>query len=225
MTRPIAQSALRFPMTSIFGTEANVRVMRELARHGGQLSATDLMIRASVTYPSVTKALNALTEFSVVTEAGSRRSRVYSLDIESPFHSAISHLFEAEEIRFDESIRAVKECAESFGTDVFAAWIYGSVARSEDKAGSDFDIMFVATEAAVSSIQERAVDFLSDKGKKLKFWPSVGVLSPTDLERLAKSNDPLWNDLVHQALVIVGPRPNRILHSLQKNNDGKKRLN
>jgi len=224
MTRPLPQSALRFPLSSIFSTEVNLRVLRELSRHGGQLSATDLMMRARVTHPSVIKALTTLTEFSIVAEAGSRRSRVYRLEPESPFHAALVHLFNAEEARFDESIQAVRECAQSFGTDVIAAWIYGSVARGEDKAHSDLDIMFISAEDAVNSVQHRAVDILLEHALRLKFSPSVSVLSLVDLKRLADGNDPLWNDLVNQALGVIGPRPDVILKAAEKSTNDQSRF-
>ena len=48
MARSSPQSAQRYPLTTILGTDATVRLLRELARHGGQLSAPDLMRRSGL---------------------------------------------------------------------------------------------------------------------------------------------------------------------------------
>lgn len=207
MARPTPQSAMRFPLSSVFGTEANVRVVRELSRHGRQLDASTLVKRTKLTLPSVLSALSTLVEFGILDEAGSGRTRLFSMNRMSPLCVSILSLFEAEESRFNGVIEAVRECAASLGNKVIAAWIFGSVARGEDRARSDLDVLLVAHEDEVASVQRASVDFLLAKGETLSFSPSVNTLSMSDLRRLMENNDPLWKAFVNEALVISGPRP------------------
>jgi DNA-binding IclR family transcriptional regulator len=60
MARANHQSAQRYPLTSILGTDAGVRLARELARHGGELSAPDLVRRTGLAKASVARGLEAL---------------------------------------------------------------------------------------------------------------------------------------------------------------------
>ena len=51
--RSSAQSVQRYPLTLMLGTEANLRLLRELSRHGGQLSAPALVARTGLAKTSV----------------------------------------------------------------------------------------------------------------------------------------------------------------------------
>ncbi|WP_210203816.1 nucleotidyltransferase domain-containing protein [Phyllobacterium sophorae] len=213
MARPKPQSAIRFPLSSVFGTEANVRVLRELSRHRGQLDASTLVKRTKLTLPSVLSAISTLVEFGILDEAGSGRSRLFSMNRISPFNISILSLFDAEESRFKGVIEAVKECAASLGNKVIAAWIYGSVARGEDRAQSDLDVLLIAHEEEVASVQSWSVDFLLAKGEALLFSPSVNTLSLADIRRLMQNNDPMWQAIVNDALVLNGLRPTSIFQA------------
>jgi hypothetical protein len=100
MARSTAQSAQRYPLTSVLGTETNVRLLRELSRHDGQLSAPDLVFRTGLAKTSVWAGLISLGEAGVVAVAGSGRARLYSMAAEHPLREILDALFEAEEQRF-----------------------------------------------------------------------------------------------------------------------------
>ncbi|MBB4193764.1 hypothetical protein GGE45_004247 [Rhizobium aethiopicum] len=210
MARPKPESALRFPLSTVFGNEANVRVMRELSLHGGQLSVGHLISRTSISRPPILAALATLASLRIVTEVGSGYARLFSLNRDSPFFAPVQALFETEERRFADILAAVKECASLFGDKVVAAWIFGSVARREDNTSSDLDVALIADTPDIETIQNGSVDFLAAKGNELSFSPSVNTLSITDLKRLRQSDDPLWKAFLNEGLVVLGPRPESI---------------
>jgi predicted nucleotidyltransferase len=211
MARPAPQSALRFPLSVIFGTETNVRVLRELSRHGGQLTPSNLATRTKQALPTVIAALSVLVNINVVDEIGTGRARLYNLSRDMPLYASIQALFEAEEARFTAIIEAVRDCAKSLGDALIASWIFGSVARGEDRAGSDIDIAFIANEDDIACIQNKSIESLSVAGEKLLFSPSINTLSVTDLKRLRDNSDLLWQAFLNEALVVTGPRPEFIL--------------
>ncbi|WP_246638711.1 nucleotidyltransferase domain-containing protein [Rhizobium binae] len=210
MARPKPESALRFPLSTIFGNEANVRVMRELSLHGGQLSVGDLISRTSISRPPILAALATLASLRIVTEVGTGYARLFSLNRDSPFSAPVQALFEAEERRFADILAAVKECASRFGDKVVAAWIFGSVARREDNASSDLDVALITNTPDIEMVQNGSIDFLAAKGKELSFSPSINTLAITDLKRLRQSDDPLWKAFLNEGLVVLGPRPESI---------------
>jgi predicted nucleotidyltransferase len=163
--------------------------------------------------PSVIRSLVILTESKTVLEVGNGRARVYSLDRSHPLYPALSQLFYAEAERFEKIVAEVRGVAERSNA-VMAAWIYGSVARGEDRADSDFDVMFIAPEQAVNPTQKFAIEEMSKAAEILVFSPSISVLSPEDLERLAKGNDHLWNNLVQDSFTVLGTRPETLLREL-----------
>ncbi|ARO29063.1 nucleotidyltransferase domain-containing protein [Rhizobium sp. NXC14] len=210
MARPKPESALRFPLSTVFGSEANVRVMRELSLHGGQLSVGDLISRTRISRPPILAALATLASLRIVAEVGTGYARLFSLNRDSPFFAPVQALFVAEERRFADILAAVKECASLFGDKVVAAWIFGSAARREDNASSDLDVALIADTPDIQTIQNGSIDFLAAKGKELSFSPSVNTLSITDLKRLRQSDDPLWKAFLNEGLVVLGPRPESI---------------
>ncbi|WP_245484442.1 nucleotidyltransferase domain-containing protein [Rhizobium leguminosarum] len=210
MARPNPESALRFPLSTILGNETNVRVMRELSLHGGQLSVGNLVNRTKISRPPILASLATLASFQIVTESGTGYARLFSLNRGSPFSIPVQILFETEENRFAHILAAVKECASLFGDKVVAAWVFGSVARGEDNASSDLDVALIAHAPDIETIQNGSIDFIAAKGKELSFSPSINTLSITDLKRLRQSGDPLWQAFLNEGLVVLGPRPESI---------------
>jgi len=100
MARSAPQSAHRYPLTTILGSDAHVRVLRELSRHGGQLSAPSLVSRTGLAKTSVWAALTSLAQAGVVSVAGTGRARLYSIRSDHPLRGVLDALFEAEERRF-----------------------------------------------------------------------------------------------------------------------------
>jgi predicted nucleotidyltransferase len=197
-------------LTVILGTETNVRLLRELSRHGGQLSAPDLVLRTRLAKTSVWAGLISLEETGVVSVAGTGRVRLYSMAAEHPLREILDALFETEERRFGAILEAIREAARRCGPRVVAVWLYGSVARGEDRSGSDVDVAMVADEDALPSALEAVRDALHLAGRKLGFKPSVVGLEPSDVARLARERDPWWIEVVRDAVVLLGPRPDAL---------------
>ena len=207
MTRSSAQSTLRYPLTVILGTEANVRLLRELSRHGGQLSAPALVFRTGLAKTSVWAGLASLDAAGVVSAAGTGRTLLYSLRAAHPLRSALDTLFEAEERRFDAILEAIRAAARNSGPGLVSVWLYGSVARGQDRPGSDLDVAIVAAEDTLAAALESVRDSLQSAGEALGFTPSVVGLAIDDVARLAAERDPWWAEVTRDALVLSGPRP------------------
>jgi len=207
MPRSAAQSAQRYPLTAILGNETNVRLLRELSRHGGHLSAPDLVRRTGLAKTSVWAGLMSLEEMDLVSVAGTGRARLYSMRADHPLHGVLDTLFEAEERRFNAILEAIREAAHACGPSVVAVWLYGSVARGEDRPGSDLDIAVFAVENALPNVSDAMRDALHSAGMKLGFKPSVVGIGSDDVARLSGERDPWWVQLVRDAIVLVGPHP------------------
>jgi len=213
MPRSVVQSAQRYPLTTILGTETNVRLLRELSRHGGQLSAPSLVSRTGLAKTSVWAGLTSLEDTGVVLVAGTGRARLYSLRVDHPLHSALGALFEAEERRFEAVLDAIRAAAGGCEPAVLAVWVYGSVARGQDRPGSDFDIAVLATDEAPASVSDTMRESLQQAGSSLGFTPSVVSICKQDASRLARERDPWWAGIVRDAIVVLGPRPDEVVRA------------
>jgi predicted nucleotidyltransferase len=200
------QSALHAPLNEILGAEANVRVLRELFRHGGALAVSRLAQDAGMSRPGIRAALATLRLAGVVTELGTGRSLLYQINHRHPLSAALEALLRAEEERTQAVLDAVRRAVQA--PEIIAAWIYGSVARGEDALDSDLDLA-VLTEDQDRATVDRVREALDPEADRLRFSPSVVGIGLSDVDRM-KDGDPWWKNLAKEALVIKGGRPETV---------------
>lgn len=213
------QSALRFPLTRVLGSVANVKTLRELVRHGGELSAPSLCVRTGLSTRAVQLSLRALEEMGVIRSLGSGRTRLYRRRHSHPLLQTLVDLFRQEENRFDSIVGKVREAAEACRPQLLAAWIYGSVARRQDRPDSDLDIALVAPPEAATSVEFLVREALLPAEKEFAFHASVVTLSTKDVIQLSSQSDPLWNSLRNDAMPILGDSPDVLVTRLVRAND------
>jgi predicted nucleotidyltransferase len=216
MARSNPQSTLRYPLTRILGVDANVRVLRELFGHGGELSAPALVVRSGLAQSSVREALIDLEAMKVVETIGSGRVRLFRIASRHPLAGVLGTLFQAEDRRFEAVLAAVRAAAARSGPGVVAVWLYGSVARGQDRAESDVDISVVVESDALRRVEETMRDELSGSEEELAFSASVLAVDEGDITRLADANDPWWASVSRDAMPIVGDRPEALLARLRR---------
>lgn len=206
MPSPSPQSALRYPVNAVLGNPGNVRLMRELFRHGGELTAPQLAARTGMTAQGVRATLAALERSGAVEAIGSARARLYRARRSHPLAPALEALFRDEEDRHAAILAAVTDAAGS-EPDIYAAWLYGSVARGEDRHDSDLDIVIVTQVGCRTICSARMRSNLNEAAERLAFTPSIVSLDRDDVRRLA-AGDPWWTEMERDALTLKGDPPN-----------------
>ncbi len=207
------QGVLRFPLTTILGNEANVRVLREMFHHGGELSAPSLAERVGLSRQHVHRTLGGLTDLKVVERVGVGGHPSYRVREGFPLHSILDELFRAEKERYQAIIRAILDAVQ--GKPVQAVWLYGSVARGEDMARSDVDVALVVDAEDIDPITEAVREQLRPAEGTLEMNVSVVGISPDDVLRLS-AGDPWWDNVLHDAVALYGPDPERLATRIRR---------
>lgn len=209
--KPSAQSFFRYPLDRVFESPANVRVLRVLVRHGGLMTSNMVMDQTFLTRMTVLAAIDRLAEAGLVELAGSQRQRLSRFDETGPLAGAIKAMFVREGAHYDEMLNAVRQVCEHLGAE--AVWIYGSVARGEDRPGSDIDIAVVCPDEKLLAISEALREQLEITGP---VEPSIAVFDASEARRLEREQDPWWRAMKRDAIVVMGAQPDAYLVKTDK---------
>jgi predicted nucleotidyltransferase len=213
--RPASQSYLRHPLSSLLGSEAVVRVLRELALHGRELSTPLPARRTGLTDPSVRSVLAQLRDARLLRVYGQGRAASYQLDVAHPLGAMLLELFIREDQRPKSLFDALRDAAERLG--VLALWLFGSAARGQDRVGSDLDLLLaVEDEAEVDRVADAFRDVVAEIGEEQRLTISVVPVSGDDVLRLAGTDDPFWRELLADAQPLHGPGPQSLLAALKR---------
>lgn len=160
---------------------------------------------AKLTKPSVLSALRQLIEAGAVEALGLDRQRLYRFAEEGVLGSALNALFEAESQSYRDIVEAVRSSAENSGAK--SAWLYGSVARGEDRPGSDIDVAVVCASGRAFNVATAMREQLSIAWRRTGFNASVVAVDFSDIERLEREEDPWWQAVKRDAVVVMGAAP------------------
>ncbi|MGL3606396.1 nucleotidyltransferase domain-containing protein [Rhizobium sp. G187] len=207
MARLQLQSAVRNPLNTIFGVDANVAVLRELVRHGGALASAEIVARSGASKSSVRLGLIALAAFGLVTSEGTRTTRLHRFNRDNCLGPAIEALFQAEAQRYALILEAIREAAAGQTSEILSLCLYGSVAEGHDRPDSDLDILVVVGRSDIETVLQSVRENLREPAERLGFVPNVLGLSSADLERLKRERDPWWQGVEDNVVVLSGRHP------------------
>jgi predicted nucleotidyltransferase len=203
------QSHLRYPLTRLFGSPGNVRVLRVLA-DGLSSSATQIASAAGLTPQGARLVLDALAAQGIVTVKGSARTQLFELATVHPFRHPILELFKAESAVWENLVAGLRERLNK-RAGVQAAWLYGSVARGEDTPASDIDLALLVSSPDVG---DKVREDLMPIENELNVRVSVTALTAQDLGAL-QERDKWWSDVVRDSRVLKGRRPEGEMKSVR----------
>jgi len=219
--RPKPQSFLRYPLSTLLGTEASVRVLRELALHGNELTTTMLAQRTGISDQSVRNVVSGLLSTGVLEIYGQGRAASYRLDVEHPIGRALLDLFHVERERMEAIRQAVVRVAEQMSPPPLAVWVFGSVARREDRPDSDLDLLLVVEDDDTTERDAGTFrDLLEDLRREQQITVSVVPVSSMDLKRLSGTGDPFWKEMLRDAIPWHGKRPEALAALLKRKHSG-----
>lgn len=211
--RPAQQSYLRHPLTSILASAATVRILRTLFTFHAPLSAPQLVTETRLSRPGVHAILASLVDQQLVEAQGTARSRLYALNPRHPMARVLGQLFAAERARFEDLMADLRDILRNI-PGVQAAWLYGSVARGEDGPQSDLDIALVVKDEETTPATARAA--LASLEERQFIRLSLVDLQDADILRHIQEDAPWWQEVVRDARVLVGQRPEHYAATLKR---------
>ncbi len=209
--RPASSSATLQPLDHLLGTPALVRVARVLTSHGQGLAVPDLARRARLALPSTREAVRRLAEAGFVDVIGAGRSSIYAVRSEHPMAAPVAALFASERAQADALLDALRAAAASQRPAPVALWLYGSVARGEDRPTSDIDLALLVAGDDATGPTETFRDAAATAAPAHASRISVIGMTVADAARLAREGAAIWEELAREAVVLTGDAPAAVL--------------
>jgi predicted nucleotidyltransferase len=116
--------------------------------------ATELIARAGVGTGAVHRELTRLVDAGLVTATPVGKQRRYEANRESPLFPELHGLV----LKTVGLVEPLRRALSPFGSQIRAAFVYGSVAKGADTARSDIDLMVVGDDVAYSELYAALVD-------------------------------------------------------------------
>jgi DNA-binding transcriptional ArsR family regulator len=176
------QNHLVHPLNEIFGTEANVRLLRVLVLQNTSLTAGELAKRAMLGRSSIYPALRDLERAGVVEFIGAGARKLVQLRSGYPLSRILTELFHAEANRFDALTTALRELLSGMPHAPISAWI--------DRGGENLGTTETLTLNVVARPKELDVltDYLNERlgdlERQYDVHIAVHALMPSELETL-----------------------------------------
>ncbi len=207
--RPIQkpQSALWAPLNSVFGTEANVRIMRAIALSPMPLTSGEIARTAGLQPSGVRRALDRLVDTGVVVRVGFGKRRLVQLARKHPLASPIREIFAAEKERAENLFAAIQQQAATLSPPPHSVWVYGNLARSADELGDSVKVALVADASHLYCLARALRTGLAPVESALDVTFEIRILTVADLVLIA--DDPDEDLLV--AIPLFGPEPKGLL--------------
>lgn len=212
---------LRNNFDRILGTTSKVRILRLLCSQDRQFSARELTRLTDMSLPAVLKSIADLEADGVLVKETSGGQFLCRINREHEFvRRALQPLFQTERAVADEVLSAIRGALVK--PKPLAAWVFGSVARGDERPGSDLDLfVLTARESDAEALEDAMLDELRPWRKR--FGYKVSPLAMT-LERAlsqAKAGSPMIRNAVADARVLIGEIPLSLLEAAEKPHDAK----
>lgn len=209
-------------LDDVLGQRSKVVLLRFLVRNRGEHSGRDLARLVGLDHKTCHAALRSLSEQGVVTSRRLGTAVAYHLRDDHPVvKDILGPAFEREDALVESFVREARDLA---GTPAESVILFGSVARHEEVARSDVDILFVTRDPEASAKAEEALASVAAVlAARYGSVPQFVVEDRHIFRNKVSRGDPLHNEILRTGRVILGQPFSELLKDGGKKDRNKRR--
>ncbi len=197
------QSALRYPLNHILGTEANVRVLRVIFTSDIPIGVAELARVTELQATGVARVCNRLEDLGVIQAVGrGDRNRQYRKSPRFPLHT-LSQLFVQEHEVANQTHQEIRNAVGNAMGTVRAAWIEGPVAEGKDRPEDPVIVGVLAEPKDVEAARDAVWQHLMHVQSNRDITIDLRVQTEADL----RTSDKERIEILENALSLVGSPP------------------
>ncbi len=200
---------LQQPLNWILSAQSSVAVIRALKDSKEGMSGRAISRAAGFTHQACRQALSKLDAVGCIERQGSGKIQLVRLNFNHLLvKDALLPLFRAEK-HFTRSIREI--IRKEFRDYARSATLFGSVARKEDRPGSDVDLLLISDEKNKLCLSNKAHAFARQFILQYGIRLSPIVFTSRNARARYKKSDPLFENILSQGVDLLKERLKDIL--------------
>lgn len=193
-------------LDDVLASRGHLRVLRALDAlpEGLGVSARDLARRAGVAHNRASEILSSLTQLRLARVQRAGRADLYQLNREHVLYPAIHELFEQETEVQAELQRFLRRRLGKLD-HVREAYIFGSVARGESRAGSDIDLALVMPPSGPTVAEQQELDELAREVRE-RFGSELAMHvspEPVSYRVEGRTGRALWRRIAAEGIRLI----------------------
>jgi predicted nucleotidyltransferase len=196
----------------VFASRGHLRVVRALHAlpEGLEVSARDLARRADVVHNRTSEVLTGLTTVGLTRVHRAGRADLYQLNRQHVLYPGIHALF-SQEAKVQTDLEQFLRRRLSKLDHVREAFIFGSVARGESRAGSDIDLALVMPPTGPTSAEQAQIDQIARQVRE-RFGSELGLhvsSQPLAYRVKGRVGRALWRRIAAEGVQLIPGRKGR----------------
>lgn len=199
------------PLDELFSTWSDIAVMRVLKNYNTGLSGREIARLSGMTAKSAIRTLSRLEDLGVIKRIRGGREHFFSLNREHFLvQEIILHVLEGEEKFRDAVYQEIRRALKGKCNSVY---IFGSVARKEEKVESDLDLCIVLDkEDQKEELEELFEELRSELFNKYGVNASPFYIMASEFSAKAKDKKPPVKDIVEEGKMLFGNSISRLVN-------------
>lgn len=200
-TPKLPQSSFSSPLNEILGTEANVRVLRELCRSEAPLPRSEIAERVGLSVPGTSSAVAKLRQSGIVEEVGAGSRQSFSFRGDHPLAPLVRALFLAESARVDALMDELRSALDSLSPAPRAAWMVEPAAS--DPPGTPLGVEVLGAARELSRLESALQPVLDDLERRFDVAFELRAMTEADLVTASEAA----HQRLERATPVHGPHP------------------
>ncbi len=191
-------------LEQVLGNKTSIGILRTLVKYKGKIyTIRKLAEDAGVSHPEASTTLQELEKFGIVEIQPIGRAHQITLNEKSYVLSrVILPILKAEQKTLDEVVAILQNHLDT--RKIISAVIFGSVAKGDEKDGSDLDVLIISND------RNHAISLIADAGQEIfsKFHSDISplVFSESEFKSKKKDNAQLISSILNEHIPMCGKK-------------------
>lgn len=206
---PRSASHLRSPLDLLFASPSHLAILRALQDNLEGMSGRAVARQAGINHQACALALHRLESLGLIRRLGAGRTQLVRLNFE---HYLIKELILPLLRKERELLGHIRrEIARTFKDKALSVTVFGSVARGQDVAGSDVDLLILTERSDKTRMVEKAVRYSAEFQQRYGLRLSPIIMTPAEAARKARDSNTLFKNIVDEGIDLLPRRLHEML--------------